>query len=147
MEEQLVSFETAQLAKNKGFQEKVQKYYRSDRGQKGYLLGGSYSKGAVKSIPSISYIMDDSNHNITPFGSDQEDFSAPTQSLLQKWLREVKFLYICVKHRILGTPLCPIIEFTSNTEAGERNNKWYPTYEEALEEALLHTLKGLPDEV
>ena len=68
MEEQLISFETAKLAKEKGFDWLVDTYYlgsvRYDT-----IEPKSYNKNKIK-------------------------VSAPTQSLLQKWLREEHSLHI-----------------------------------------------------
>ena len=67
MEEQLISFETAKLAKEK------------DYGGKGLTTSyGYYRDGILCSIPT---------NNKSDFCGEDE-YSAPTQSLLQKWLRE-----------------------------------------------------------
>lgn len=64
MQEQLISFETAKSAKEKGFKEKTELYYSS----------------STKSY-SVSY----------------DEFAAPTQSLLQKWLRNNYNIDIVIK--------------------------------------------------
>ena len=70
-----------------------------------------------------------------------------TQSLLQKWLREKHKLFICVKHKITGSVEEPIVEFTYNGNNGEWNNKYYPTYEKALEVALVECLQRFSETV
>jgi len=74
MQEQLVSFETAKLAKEKGFNLMVTTGYVFDSTDEEWILIGENS-------PS--------------FINNREDgLAAPTQSLLQKWLREVHNLYV-----------------------------------------------------
>ena len=117
MEEQLVSFETAKLANEKGFFEWTQHRYNK--------------KGLFNESKSWS-------------------ISAPTQSLLQKWLREVHNLHIEIlpffQDSLFGYNVCVYktqrerIEY----ELNEINNPIhcdYKTYEEALEEGLQEALK------
>lgn len=73
MREQLVSFETAKLAKEKGFNIKTISFYHNN----------TFIKG-------LSNNRENHNDTITPF------YSAPTQSLLQKWLREKHNIIIIV---------------------------------------------------
>ena len=69
MEEQLISFDTAKLAKEKGVKLDINGLYWED---------GSY----------------DSGENALVYEEFQDVMSAPTQSLLQKWLREVHNCFI-----------------------------------------------------
>ena len=72
MKEQLISFETAKLAKEKGFDWETQKVYDVDETN-------------IK------------NPTIYIYGEDlsgDDELYAPTQSLLQKWLREVHNCFI-----------------------------------------------------
>lgn len=70
-------------------------------------------------------------------------FSQPTQSLAQKWLREVKNLHIDIFHtfgnywvyRILTIPEHDIIKLSN------RSFLHYKSYEEALEAGLQEALK------
>ena len=120
MQEQLISFETAKLAKEKGFDFKV---YREEKiyDKLGYLL-----KPEDEVFPNVEY------------------FPAPTQSLLQKWLREVhkisvestscwwddgkkEFEYNVYKKDLGGDSPCSLSVFK--------------TYEEALEVGLQEALK------
>jgi len=79
MEEKLITFETAKLAKEKGF-DIIQRY-----GQEASL----YNKDGKH-----TYYM---NYGFMYSGLSDGYISAPTQFLLQKWLRE--------KHEILVIPL------------------------------------------
>jgi hypothetical protein len=132
MKDELVSYETAVLAKEKGFDLIIQYYYRVNYSRK----ENNYSlfDGLVV------------NKKLLDWNSvDHEDFpqysiSAPTQSLLQRWLREKHKIIISIKHRFLDSKGINI-EYTNNSNMGERNNLWYKTYEEALEIGLQESLK------
>ncbi len=68
MKEDLITFETAKLAKEKGFDEYTMYHYD---------FGGSEFMDDLKN----------SEH-------ERDEFSAPTQSFLQKWLRETHNIHI-----------------------------------------------------
>ena len=124
MKEQLISFETAKLAKDKGF-----KFITTNNI---YYNSGGYT-------------------NLLEFS--EEDIPAPTQFLLQRWLREVHNIYVESYHDLTsdGTK----IQFYTSwgflqqkDKNGNRNvNGWYDeyndwkTYEEALEKGLQEALK------
>ena len=74
MKEQLINFETAKLAKEKGVKLDINGLYWED---------GSY----------------DSGENALVYEEFQDVMSAPTQSLLQKWLRDVHKISVCVDFR------------------------------------------------
>ena len=140
MEEQLISYETAKLAKEKGFDEKVYREYDKS----GYLRCTSKSADVV----------------LGPYDEllKSTEYPAPTQSLLQRWLREVHNIYVESYHDLTsdGTK----IQFYTSwgflqqkDKNGNRNvNGWYDeyndwkTYEEALEIGLQEGLKLLSDE-
>ena len=121
MIEQLVSFETAKLAREKGFNEPTIHFYTPD----GTCLSCEYL---------YSYY----------------ECEAPTQSLLQKWLRDIHKILVEVNYRnfsvkgaagyfyVFGTkgPL-----YSARTYVGETVWKGYNIYEEALEDALCQALK------
>ena len=135
MEEQLISFETAKLTKEKGFDEKVYREYDKS----GYLRCTSKSADVV----------------LGPYDEllKSTEYPAPTQSLLQRWLREVHNIYVESYHDLTsdGTK----IQFYTSwgflqqkDKNGNRNvNGWYDeyndwkTYEEALEIGLYQALK------
>lgn len=81
MEEQLVSFETAVLAKEKGFNEHVHACYNS----KGIIedLNNIWNCGCEGGMQLEEWFYDYNNYK------HLELISTPTQSLLQKWLRDV----------------------------------------------------------
>lgn len=115
MKETLISFETAVLAKNKSFDWKVAEFYLERDGS--IWEGGEF--------------IEPTNHNEFP-----DVLSAPTQSLLQKWLREVHSLKLCISW------------IESDNYLFEINHKedavsGYAAYEEALEAGLKESLKLL----
>jgi hypothetical protein len=128
MEEKLIKFETAKLAKEKGFDWKVLNHYRD---------GESYSKELING--GTWYNMNCSkeqklwNCNL---------YSAPTQSYLQKWLREV--------HKINNLNIFPDgndnyvpwrgLLTMDNLYLFHKELK-FKTYEEALEKGLQEALK------
>lgn len=162
MEEQIISFQVAKLAKEKGFVDfkginhneidsldrntKVQefKFYRCyDKNpimnyQKEAKLivttvGSSDIWGLVESYLNPSYIT-------------QTNYLAPTQNLLQKWLREKHKIFVTVIFESYR-PDCPKFSADvlslSSKNMGERvldGFTLYNTYEEALEEGLYQTL-------
>jgi len=74
MEEKIITLETAKLAKEKGFDWKCLNYW-----------GINYATGEIPQINS-SFNRHPQNYNGDKFVD--QSYSAPTQSLVQKWLRE-----------------------------------------------------------
>ena len=79
MEEKIISFECAKLAKEKGFDERVWDYYSNSNTE---LIRGILDNGMIKYNKDPDYL---------------GVYSAPTQSLLQKWLREEHNLHIVMR--------------------------------------------------
>jgi hypothetical protein len=111
MTEQLIQLDTARLAKEKGFDIRCDYFYNDGSGWKLQ------------------------NDSLIRTGED-EFLEAPTQSLLQKWLRDVHDTVIVIRRT-----------------GGDNYWHWYiqgviedgyaDTYEQALEEGLLCSLKLL----
>lgn len=131
MEEQLISLETAKLAKEKGFNWKVRYSY-------GHTIN-----------PHIAYPNEDysipSDFNSPNAGRNWKHlYSAPTQSLLQKWLREVH--NIIVEPLIFDKGFLEKDKFCFQWRVYNKIEDWftgseYKTYEEALEKGLSQALK------
>lgn len=118
MKEQLISFETAKLAKEKGFTQK-----------------GIYPKWRV-----------DGKILVELTNGDEEYHSASTQSLLQKWLREEHNIHILMNVGMYDgnkqTFYCNVCLFGENLYKSKfRSKTSIYTYEEALEEGLQEALK------
>ena len=110
-EDDLVTYETALLAREKGFD--------IDRGWK------------LRKLDDGTF----THTNCSDLGVEQ-----PTQSLLQKWLREVK-----------GENITPPLFFSYQGYAcdimGFENTKYFKTYEEALENELYECLQRVSETV
>ena len=124
--EDYVSFETAKLLKEKGFDEETRGYYPIKGDATGRLMFGS-----------------EYNHN-----HSQVQISASTLQMAMKWLREVHHCVICI------TPLtfyCGeivskwgyCIWADDNTEVDEESSPRLESYEEACEEAIKYCLENL----
>ena len=116
MSDLLVTFQTAKLAKEKGFKEEVRNYFKI----------GAMSKNLIEE----DCISTDINLNF----SDRSLWARPTQTFLQKWLREQHKLHVyAVRDEDYWT--YAVCEFAhGNKEANGRAR--YESFEEALEEGL-----------
>ncbi len=124
--ESLITFETAKLAREKGFNfPKVYPYREEfvyDKSELIKIVIGNYQSMALKIVDGITY-------------------NAPTQSVLQKWIRENHKIHIEIhpdnydevdnEWRFCLLKLRPDIKFVETTEF-----MIYRTYEKAMEEAL-----------
>jgi len=124
MIDELISFETAKLAKEKGFDEKVYREYDKS----GYLRCTSKSADVV----------------LGPYDEllKSTEYPAPTQSLLQKWLREEHKLQIAINY--CGDTYPTVEEDYDAYYPSVRNfinGNIVETYEEALEQGLQEALK------
>lgn len=143
MEEQLISFETAKLAKEKGFNLKLKSHW-STYDDNGNLKEFLRIKNLWKS---------DWNTEKNPYISNKEEilYSAPTQSLLQKWLREIHNSNITIITNYISTGkvyYCGLsyinLENKIDIWFSKNNNDMkleYLQYEQALEIALQKALK------
>ena len=123
MEDTRITFETAKLAKEKGFPQEPNRLKIPYYNYKGEF------KGDVKDWLR-KYLREEDT-------SDVESVSAPTQSLLAKWLREEHNIHLIAYKNINidGYDWCYI------TTDGITNINSYKTYEEAYEIGLQEALK------
>ena len=123
MEDTRITFETAKLAKEKGFPQEPNRLKIPYYNYKGEF------KGDVKDWLRKYLRKEDT--------SDVESVSAPTQSLLAKWLREEHNIHLIAYKNINidGYDWCFI------TTDGITNINSYKTYEEAYEIGLQEALK------
>jgi len=127
MNEQLITFRTAKLAKEKGLSIATTYYYDF-----------SGSVGSSNRINKINW-----NKSLDSI------YSAPTQSLLAKWLREEHGINVNIKHK----PWSQAYSFTitgkyQEGDGGVLQNftfRNFDTYEEALEEGLYQALLLIED--
>ena len=123
MQEQLITFETAKLAKEKGFPQEPNR-----RKVPYYNYKGEFNGDVTDFLRK--YLREEDT-------SDVESVSAPTQSLLAKWLREEHNIHLIAYKNINidGYDWCYI------TTDGITNINSYKTYEEAYEIGLQEALK------
>lgn len=148
MKEQLISFKTAKLAKEKGFNLKSKKGYYT------------YQKDIETALTEYKNPIDiDKSQECTfanackPFANSDlpKDFlcTAPTQSLLQKWLRERHNLHIYIDTTSsFGDMQSHVSKYKALVKVPFKPFKWTTgkyylgdTYEEALEKGLQEALK------
>lgn len=126
--ESYVSFETAKLLKEAGFNCRVKRYFR---------------KPGFSSEPKEMSLLNAMNINMEP-GS----YSCPTQELAARWLREVHGV-------VVDVTFCPPAQdknwryFIGKIEDMvwegdyDSSNERYATYEEAMEDALRQALRRI----
>lgn len=132
MTEKLISFETAKLAKEQGFNIRIQ---HTVNGQNClYFL----DTGEVPKMINTNQI--DNWNDDKKF---QHVCSAPTQSLLQKWLREVHDINVIIYPELFNGEFTYYHYdiYTDLSHAYSENLSDMKTYEEALEKGLQKALK------
>ena len=124
--EDYVSFETAKLLKEKGFDEKCTHFFKNEN----YLVDMEYS--------NYHHVQ---NHELI------DEYTAPTLQMAMKWLREVHHLEIYLEHDAIQennnwwyqigkyTKGCIFILHESHSD--------YPTYEGACETAIKYCLENI----
>lgn len=131
MKEQLISFETAKLAKEKGFNIPCKYFYKE-----------KYTNAIEYEVVHDGHLEANWNEN---FKYSPAECSAPTQSLLQKWLREKYHLIIIVAYQY-EHDLTPYSYWIYKENNSLPINQWVNdlnTYEEALELGLQEALKSI----
>lgn len=170
MKDQLISFETAQLAKEKGFDIPTNTVYQHNEQLHTTNSSDHYPHLSCNGRNEEDYFDGFSNWNIyntdeedrfcmvNGFNESDEDFftvcaSAPTQSLLQRYLREKHNIDVQItrnKPRYkeykaeIYADICdgPYKYIYFNVEEEETGYiKWFRKYEEALEDGLQCALK------
>ena len=131
MTEEFVTLETAKLLKEKGFKENVFTFYEAECAEGDFELFESYE--------------------VEDFNARADNFSAPTQSIAQKWLREIKGVYVWVEPVIGKRWKVSFCDFNVQTEEsdwmeneiskGNGYKVYVTTYEEALEAGIQEALK------
>ena len=141
MEDQLITFDTARLAYKKGF----------TNPNKGTIVP-MYCADFTLSHEKLGY------QNELPNPFDTGFILAPTQYVLQKWLREENFLYVEISRShfdgYLGIAVfkCNVIDGNHDTVKGKlyaiKTKEYmleFNSYEEALEVGLYEALKLIPN--
>ena len=142
MKDEIVSFETAMLLKEKGFNEPCSYYYENNELYKlGYYHGEG--TGFVRNNSPID----------GRFLCEKMQCTAPTQSLAQKWLRETrnitfnanphsndgKIIYV-VTIKVISSN--KYIDFNVMMDTSNKATM-FDTYEDAIEAGLKYCLKSI----
>ena len=140
MQDQLVSFKVAKLAKEKGFDIPVLNCYNEN--------------GELGDVESLCFVNYNQFKNVD--GSNTNMYSAPTQSLLQKWLRDKHKIHIFVipcepssysKYKDLSVVWIYDIYKPLLVEYGHSNKgDNLLSYEQALDEGLYEALTLIKNE-
>ena len=142
MNEILISFETAVLAKEKGFDKWCSHGFLTKKIVGSYLDSGcSHDKFKYGGEGSDEFILWKAEH----FPQLYEPwYKAPTQSLLQKWLRDVHNIHIDVSpesdHELITITPYVYSYYVHKDKEVYVNTKFYDNYEEGLEDALKRAL-------
>ena len=142
MEDEIVSFETAMLLKEKGFNEPCSHYYEdNDLYKLGYYHGEG--TGFVRNNSPIDGRL----------LCEKMQCTAPTQSLAQKWLRETRNItFNANPHsndgKIIYVVTIKVISSNKYIDFNvmmDTSNKaiMFDTYEDAIESGLKHCLKSI----
>ena len=142
MEDEIVSFETAMLLKEKGFNEPCCHFYEDNElHELNYYQGNG--AGFVRNNSQINDMM----------YCEEMQCAAPTQSLAQKWLREThhitfnanphsndgKIIYV-VTIKVISSN--KYIDFNVMMDTSNKATM-FDTYEDAIESGLKHCLKSI----
>ena len=158
MKEQLINKDTAILAKEKGFDWNARFAYVKEK-QEIKLEELRYFDGDGSGLTNNNDIED---HYFGDYPDDSTELprvitptktipikgvcAVPSQSLLQKWLRDVHNIHIemCFSWSTVNKYYFMIYPNTEQPYTYESSN--YPTYEEALEQALIEALNLINNE-
>lgn len=122
--EDYVSFETAKLLKEKGFDEPIQYFYKFDSKE--------LYRGTVFTNTQIG----------------DKFYNAPTLQMAMKWLREVHNIFIVIEPHMYDYINEKNSSYVASLWQGDNYYeniilKDYPTYEETVEAAIQYSLKNL----
>jgi hypothetical protein len=130
--DEIVTYEVAKLAKEKGFPQDPKENNHCDM----YCWDGLRNIHPLNSW--VVWCMEEYNH--------ENLFAAPTQSLLQRWLREEKGVCIAIYPNLRVNHFFEWIGYKKDEKCWTpvvSNMKEYNTYELALEDALKYALENL----
>ena len=136
MEEQLISYDTAVLAKEKGFNTRVWTCYSL----KYKDLMSTYDLNNISCEGGFDFDDFFRDYNNAPTLEQYFEYSlisAPTQSLLQKWIRERHNIHI----NVYFSSGLYWLEYRDNERFLSKLGLKYYSYEEALEDGLQEALK------
>jgi len=137
--EEIVSFETAKLAHEKGLTREMIGFKSSSVRKNYYTQEGELNGDCTKHIKELLDKNENPKHNLIP---------APTQSIVQKFLRDECNIHISIEPLSEGEKPW-FVNTIRNIKISEENRWWlepsltFATYEEALEYGIQEALKLL----
>jgi len=142
MAEQIIDLDTAKLAKEKGFMYSYFEYHNLEWWEPNLMWYGKYRY--TDKYRLIGSMFTDTSQNIEQYYPDSF-IQAPTQSLLQKWLREIHNIHVevNVEYENATEEIWDDIYNVSIIRKGYYAEDTDDTYEKALEKGLLHSLRLL----
>lgn len=150
MEEELISFETAKLAKEKGFSNGTNGclvHYKTENKHHEDGTSGPFGWKKDEMTFDRSYIVN-GREDLGDLSNNSYDcYERPTQSLLQKWLREKHNIHVDITTTVVIGSNDKVFYKVSIIE-GNLDNRFHPlwdiesdVYEEVLEKGLQEALK------
>ena len=150
MRDELITFETAKLAKKKGFKIKCQHYYNSENPLNSNIQLKEIGWGSFQFIGEEHTIIHEES-GLLQYKIDTY-CETPTQSLLQKWLREKHLIHIELQYsyKVKNSQEIEWWFYLYPTIGKRGRIKYFPikedigeklSYEEALEKGLQEALK------
>lgn len=144
MTEKLISFEVAKLAKEKGFQLGNRKSYCHYHKTFTYDGDPNHPESHRKNDVKLNYDFYTVNNAGTPLDISNKHYTiyeAPTQSLLQKFIRETRGVHIEIHRNASGYywSMCKADGGTDlgwSDHSGPNNGGVWDSFEDALENAL-----------
>lgn len=132
--EKICTYEVAKLAKEKGFPQWFN--YTRFKFKWDYYNHKGVLHGDVGDILKLRL-----KHE--PIPEEMKPIAAPTQSLLQRWLREEKGVDIAILPLYTGGYAYAVYNIHCKDNRVVDTNPGYATYELALEAAIAYSLKNL----
>lgn len=151
MKEELVTLETAQLARQKGFDEVCRELFIKLSEEEDWREGSDiFSMPIPEGFPEevrriYKSILDSIPTRNSAMPSNL--VTRPTQDLLERWLREVHNIYLSIDP-VLGSSgvlIVPIVTRWLPIHMWKDVASLFPSHELARETGLQHALKLLPD--
>ena len=146
MEDTIINFETAKLAKEKGFDINGQDVFDLKNNNKIINFKDLAVQEFIEDVETgyrdkaLNYLKEDINR--TDDNSDEEYYLlAPTQSLLAKWLREEHNIIVLVDYEGIDGYYYKFYSYKEGNKNYDASDKNYNTYEKALEIGLQEALK------
>jgi len=154
MKEQLISFETAKLAYQKQFQERTEYFYTEENELCRIDSDGEILLRFNDDLTIKDYIYNCNGEFWFKEIKDEEEtlcqsyepikYYAPTQSLLQKWLREKYNMQVfCYSHTLKNGKYGDYVISFNGIYLNDARDEEFQTYEEALEVGLQYALNRI----